>query len=201
MTCSHHSAHKRAFFSRHVSSNTLIMLCKCTNTMCKPISQHLCCHWCAISISWGKFLQRLHPVAVVTNVASCSHGYPNHLPWGVTRGVARRLMFNSQLAELCSAYMCWFELFPMVAELAKLYLAYIFIGNYSLSLRVAPNSPSLLVFEDLLHRFLAKIKSSLDVHLCFPVWDSIHFYNILCLQGWDLIILHHLMRPVCLCKS
>jgi hypothetical protein len=23
-----------------------------------------------------KFLQRLHPVAVVTNVASCSHGYP-----------------------------------------------------------------------------------------------------------------------------
>jgi hypothetical protein len=27
------------------------------------------------------------------------------------------------------------------------------------------------------------------------------FYNILYLHGWDLIILHHLMRPVCPCKS
>jgi hypothetical protein len=38
------------------------------------------------------------------------------------------------------------------------------------TLRVAPNSPNVLVFEDLLHRFLVKIKSSLDVHPHLPMW-------------------------------
>jgi hypothetical protein len=86
------------------------------------------------------------------------------------------------------------------------------IGNYSWSLWVASNSPSLLVFEDLLDRFLVKIKSSLDVHPCLPVWVIIFlqhpvfacvrphlFYIIPCLPVWDLI--YFTISHVCLCES